>query len=106
MSEFSDNMALAWASSARVFGDTIVIGALTFTCVVHDLSLSTEVENGRPGRQVVLSGSVVMQSADWVTAGGAKGTKVTVGGAEARVLNDPNVGYTADTVTLVLGPRT
>lgn len=106
MSEFSDSFALAWDTSARVFGDTIVIGAASFTCVIHNLSLSTEVDNNRPGRSAILSGEVVMKAADWASAAGAKGTRVTVGGGDGRVLNDPDVGFTADTVTLVLGPRT
>lgn len=106
MSEFSDNMAHAWSTSTRVFGDTIAIGAATYDCVIHTLELTTEVVPGRPGRVEVLTGQVIMKLADWTAAGGAKGTRVTVGGAEARVLNNPDVGFTADTVTLILGPRT
>lgn len=108
MSEFSDALSLAWTTSARVFGETILFGvsATAYECVIHDMAYSTEVENNRPGRVAVLSGSVVMKASDWTAAAGQKGIICTVGGASARVLNDPDVGYTADTVTLVLGPRT
>ena len=103
-------MASAWGSAVAVFGDTIVFAddvlAVAYNCVVHDLQFSTEVDNPRPGRVAVLSGSVVMKATDWTTVGGAKGSRVAVGGADARVLNDPDIGFTGDTVTLVLGPRT
>jgi hypothetical protein len=108
VSEFSDNLSLAWSTSARVFGDVLTFfgSATEYDVVIHRLDFSTEVEGGAPGRKAVLAGEVVMKLSDWVAAGGAKGARVVVGGADARVLNDPDVGFTADTVTLVLGPRT
>jgi len=106
VSEFSDSFSLAWDTSARIFGDEVTIGASTYDCVIHNLNRSTEVDGNRPGRLAVLSGEIVMKLADWTTSGGAKGTRVTVGGADGRVLNDPGVGFTSDTVTLVIGPAT
>lgn len=106
MSEFSDNLSLAWTTSVRIFGDTITIDAVDYDCVIHAMSYSTEVVGNRPGRTAILAGEVVMTAANWTASAGAKGTRVTVGGADGRVLNDPAVGFTSDTVTLVLGPRT
>lgn len=110
MSTFATAMASAWDPAVSVFGDTIVffddVLAVAYNCIIHDLQLSTEVNNPRPGRVAVLSGQVVMKATDWVLAAGAKGSRVVVGGADARVLNDPDIGYSGDTVTLVLGPRT
>ena len=108
MSTFSDAMGTAWNSAVAVFGDTIIIGGgiTAYNCVVHDLQYSTEVAPGRPGRSAILSGTVVMRAIDWNSAAGTKGIKVTVGSASARVINDPNIGYTSGEVTLVLGPRT
>jgi hypothetical protein len=108
MSEFSNAFGLAWDASVAVFGDTILFGvsATAYSCVIQDLSLSTEVENGRPGRVAVLAGLVAVSAATWAAVSGRKGLLCTVGGAEARVLNDPDIGATSDTVILVLGPRT
>lgn len=108
MSEFSDAFSEVWDTSTRVFGDTIVIGddPTEYNCVIHSLDFSDEVVPGRPGRTAILRGEVVVKAADWAAAGGAKGVQVTVGGASGRVLNHPQVGFTSDTVILVLGPRT
>lgn len=108
MSEFSDSLVSAWTTSVRVFGETILFGVspTAYDCVIHDLAYSTEVEGNRAGRSAVLSGSVIMKASDWTAANGQKGIVCTVGGASARVLNDPAIGFGSDTVTLVLGPRT
>lgn len=106
MSEFSDALSTAWDTSVRVFGDVIAIGGTDYDCVVHAMQYSTEVQGGRPGRVAVLSGTAVMKATDWTLASGRKGIVIAVGNADGRVLNDPNVGYTSDTVTLQLGPLT
>jgi hypothetical protein len=108
MSEFSNAFGLAWDASVAVFGDTILFGvsATAYSCVIQALDYSTEVENGRPGRVAILSGQVAVSAATWAAVAGQKGILCTVGGASARVMNDPNVGATSDTVILILGPRT
>lgn len=108
MSEFSDAFSLAWPAAVSVFGDTIAFGASAtlYDCVIQDLAYTTEVENGRPGRVAVLAGQVAVSAATWAAVSGRKGTICTVGGADGRVLNDPDVGATGDTVILNIGPRT
>ena len=106
MSEFSDNLALAWSTSTRVFGDTITIDGDDYDCVIHGFEGSDEVQRGRPGRVQTGSGTVVMALADWTTAGGAKGTRVTFSFGTFRVSNDPNVGSDSAEVVLQCAPLT
>lgn len=106
MSEFSTAMAIAWTPAKQVFGETLTFdgSATQYDCVIHELNVSNEIQQGRPGRSVVLSGRVLIKSTDWIASGAAKGSRLTVGGSAARVMNDPNVGYASDTTTLELGP--
>lgn len=106
MSEFSTAMAIAWNPAKQVFGEKLVFtgSATEYDCVIHELNVSNEVQQGRPGRSVVLAGRVLLKLTDWVSSGAAKGSRVTVGGSAARVTNDPDVGYASDTVVLELGP--
>lgn len=106
MSEFSTAMAIAWNPAKQVFGEKLVFSgsATEYDCVIHELSVSNEIQQGRPGRSVVLAGRVLLKSTDWIASGAAKGSRLTVGGSAARIINDPDVGYANDTTTLELGP--
>jgi hypothetical protein len=106
MSEFSTAMAVAWDPAVQVFGEKLVFdgSATQYDCVIHSLDLTNEVQPGRPGRTVILSGRVAMRATDWTASAAAKGSRLTVGGTPARIINDPDIGFGSDTAILELGP--
>lgn len=106
MSEFSEAFAEAWEPALGVFGDECTIGGTTYPCIIHGFETTTEVQRGQAGRVRSANGSVILSSTDWTASGARKGTQVTIPGGTFRVLNDPEPGYTSNTIELQLGPLT
>ena len=112
MSEFSQAFAGAFNVSKIIFGDTCTIAGLTFTCVIHNLTARETIDPRLAGRRQDATGVVILSAADWDSAQAAltaqgKPTKrphIGLPGGIFRVLNDPNPGYTTDTVELEVGP--
>ncbi len=104
MSLFSDAFAATFDAAVAVFGDTCVINSVEYPCIIHELNLTTRVDPDKPGKTIQAGGTVVLKAADWTAAAGAKGTRITVGGATLRVINDPTVGYDSGTLILQLAP--
>ncbi len=105
MSAFSEAMTSSFAVSQTVFGDDCTIGDYPATCVVHSLGGTNAVAGDRPGRQESVTGQIVVSKSDWETAGGKKGTVITVNGAQVRVVNDPIYGPDSLEVVLTVEQR-
>lgn len=106
MSDFSDAFAASWSAAFQVFGDTCTLNGTDYGCIIHNFRVADEVVPGRPGRTAVVAGTVVMKATDWVAAAGRKGAQIGLPGGTFRVMNDPEPGYSTDTVELQIGPLT
>ena len=85
-----------------VFGESFVCGGVTYDCVVHLLSRTTLVVQGRPGITEEVDGIILITPATWAAMGGRKGVVLTIGNKAFRVANDPDVGPESATVELRL----
>jgi hypothetical protein len=106
MSQFSEAFSASFSTAVSVFGDTCKINGATHPCIIHDLNSTNLVIGNRPGRSQEAGGTIVVSATAWATARGKKGNRVVIGGDTFRISNDPDVGFTSDTVTLVLAPLT
>jgi hypothetical protein len=106
MSQFSEAFAPAFAVSTTVFGEPCTIGGRSYTCVAHELSLTAGVVPGRPGQVQTAGGTIFVTHEVWAACYGKKGSHVTVGGGTFRVMNDPQISPSSDTVKLELGSLT
>ncbi|EIQ01053.1 hypothetical protein OpiT1DRAFT_05617 [Opitutaceae bacterium TAV1] len=110
MNDFTEAFSLAFEPATDVFGDTCTIAGKTCPCIIHGFDLADTIADGKAGRSQEATGTVILSIACWedakARAGRARGLHVTIPGGTFRVRNNPDVGYTGDTVELQLGPLT